>query len=72
MGANVGAQPNALESPREVHEVCKKECRVLNVQRSIYSPRSDTTAQESGHNYPYQEEDEESMTVPSSARVVSK
>lgn len=54
---------------REVHEICKREYRVPDVRRSIYSPTSDLTVGDSHHDYMLNEEDEESIHVPSNTRV---
>lgn len=54
-----------------VNEVCTKEYRVPVVRRSIYSPHSDVTIGDlSDNENSDNEDDEESLEVPSATRVI--
>lgn len=71
MGTNTKSIMPTVEEPplHEVHEVCKKEFRVLDVRRSIYSPTSELTLSGSNQECSCFEDDEESTDVPSTSRV---
>lgn len=61
-----------LQKIEEVNEVCTKEFRVPVVRRSIYSPHSDVTVGggSSNNGSSIHEEDEESLDVASTSRVI--
>lgn len=68
MGTNTKPVMSKVEEPplHEVHEVCRKEFRIVDVRRSIYSPTSELTLAGSNHECSCNEEDED---VPSTSRV---
>lgn len=68
MGTNL--KPT-LQKIEEVQEVCTKEYRVPVVRRSIYSPPPELADGASSNNESsIHEDDEESLDVPATSRVI--